>query len=132
MRLDGKIKGALAPLFAQHHIFAVVLARGHRRVGQVGQLEKLFIQLCLGGGQRSRQRLDLPLQRGAGRLGLFAFLAGGGPPDLLRQSILLRLQRLRFVLQIAEPGVQSQDRVQVHGGTQSVEPRPNFFGLFAQ
>ena len=62
-------------------------------------------RLGLGGGQLAVEPLDLLLQRGAVGLGLLARLAGGGAADLLRQAVLLGLQRLRFVLEVAHARV---------------------------
>ena len=48
-------------------------------------------------------------------LRLLAGLAGGRAPDLLRQAVLLGLQRLRFVLQLAHARVGGGHAVQVDG-----------------
>ena len=62
----------------------------------------------------------LLLERRALGLGALARLAGGGAADLLGQAVLLRLQRLRFVLEVAHARVGGDDAVQVDGGAQAL------------
>jgi len=100
-------------------------------VGQVRQLQQLLFQRRLGGRQLAVQRLDLRLQRGAGRLGGLAGLARRRLSDLLRDAVLLGLQALRLVLQVAHAAVQRQHAVEVDDGAQAIEPCPHFFGLLS-
>jgi hypothetical protein len=72
-------------------------------VGQVRQLEQELVQLGLGGRQVGREAFDLLLDRRARRLGLLAGRSGGGAADLLREAVLLGLERLRLVLEVAQP-----------------------------
>ena len=76
--------------------------------------------------------LDLLLERGAVRLGALAGLAGGGAPNLLRQAVLLGLQRLRFVLQVADARVGGGRAGQVDGGAEAVVGRAHIVGLLSQ
>ena len=125
-------EGPLLPLLAHHPVLGVVLADRHRRVGQVGQLQHLLVERRLGRGQLAGQLLDLLLERQARRLGLLARLAGRGAADLLGQAILLGLQRLRFVLEVAHARVARHHRVQVDGGAQALIAVAHLVGLLSQ
>src|SRR4029079_852350 len=132
VRLQREVVAALPSFLAHHDILALVLADRHRRVGQVWQLEQQRLQRRLGAGQLAVELFALLLQRGALGPSLLARLAGGRLSDRLRQPVLLGLQRLRFVLQIADARVGGDDRVQVDGGAEALIGGADFFGLFAQ
>ena len=91
------------------------LPTGTDGCGRFGSSSSSVVQLGLGRGQLAVELLDLLLQRRAVGLGLLARLAGGGAANLLRQAVLLRLQRLRFVLEIAHARVGGDHAVQVDG-----------------
>ena len=65
-------------------------------------------------------------------LGAFALGAGGDAADLLRQPVLCRLQRLRFVLEVAHAGVGGDDAVEVDGGAQALVGLADLVGVLSQ
>ena len=130
LRLEGV--GSLLALLAHDSVFGLVLADRHRRVGEVGQLQELRFEDRLGSGELAGHSLDALLEGQAGRLRLFARLAGGGAADLLGQAILLRLQGLGFVLQIAHARVLGHHAIEVDGAAQPLVGGADLFGLLSQ
>ena len=131
--LGVKVVAALPALLAQHDVLALVLADRHRRVRQVRQLE----QQRRPGPPRRRssspfELFDLLLQRAAVGLRALARLARGGAADLLGQAVLLGLQGLRFVLEVAHARVGGGDAGEVDGGAQALVRRADLVGLVSQ